>query len=312
MRAILLAVLRILVVAGCLVYLMWRVTDGPAPATLVAPFTLVAALIVNQIALTLFAVRMRAVLALIDVDLTFMDSIRIHLQSMFYFFIVPMTVGLELARFLKIRSVAPQADRLKLSVALVFDRLVGAGSALLIALVLLAFMPRPLITPSPLWALVALGGAVVAFFAARALPRLRQAAAVSLALVRERPGRLLGILAVSVAMHMTSAIAILLASVAFGIAIDLFQTLFAVCGGMILMVVPVAFGGFGPADAGATGLLVLLGRPSGVAVAVAALIFAARLIGGLEGGIWEIAGSGVEAISRLRVDPRERQDTVGP
>jgi uncharacterized membrane protein YbhN (UPF0104 family) len=310
MRAILLAVLRILVVAGGLVYLISRVNDGPAPATLIAPFALVAALTVNQIALTLFAVRMRAVLALIDVDLTFMDSIRIHLQSMFYFFIVPMTVGLELARFLKIRSVAPQVDRLKLSVALVFDRLVGAGSALLIALVLLAFMPRPLITPSPLWALAALGGAAVAFFAARALPRLRRAVVESLALVRERPGSLLRILAVSVAMHMTSAIAILLASAAFGIAIDLFQTLFAVCGGMILMIVPVAFGGFGPADAGATGLLVLLGRPSGVAVTVAALIFAARLIGGLQGGIWEIADSGVEAISRLRVDRRERRDTA--
>jgi len=113
-------------------------------------------------------------------------------------------------------------------------------------------------------------------------------------------------------MHVTSAIAILLAAAAFGITIDLFQTLFAVCGGIILMVVPVGFGGFGPADAGATGLLVLLGQPSGVAVTVAALIFAARLIGGLEGGIWEIADSGVEAITRFRTDPAARQDTAAP
>jgi uncharacterized membrane protein YbhN (UPF0104 family) len=312
MREILRTVLKILVVAGCLVYLMSRLTNGPAPSNLVEPAALLAAIVVNQIALTLFAVRMRAVLSLIDIDLTFRDSIRIHLQSMFYFFVVPMTVGLELARFLKIRSLAPKADGLKLGAALVFDRLVGAGCALLIALVLLAFMQLPLITPSPLWALAALGGAAIAFFAARTLPRLRQAAAVSLALGREHPGRLLGIVAISIVMHVTSAIAILLAAGAFGIAIDLLQTLFAVCGGMILMVLPVAFGGFGPADAGATGLLILLGQPPGVAVTVAALIFAARLIGGIEGGIWEIADSGVEAISRVRTDRGERQDQVAP
>jgi len=186
MRAILIALLRILVVAGCLVYLVSRAADGRVSSSLMAPLGLVAALVANQIALTLFAVRMRAVLSLIDVNLSFKDAIRIHLQSMFFFFVVPMTVGLDLARFIKIKSLAPEADRLKLGGALVFDRLVGAGSALLIALVLLAFMPLPLVAPSPLWGLAALGAAAFAVFAAHAMPRFRRATAGGLALIRER------------------------------------------------------------------------------------------------------------------------------
>src|SRR5436190_10418564 len=68
------------------------------------PVLVVAALLVNQVALLLFAMRMRLALRVFGIGLTLMQSLRVHLQSVFYFFVLPMTVGLELARFAKIKS----------------------------------------------------------------------------------------------------------------------------------------------------------------------------------------------------------------
>ena len=66
---------------------------------------IVAALIVNQIGLMLFAIRMHLILHIFNINISYFQSLRIHLQSMFYFFVLPMTVGMEAARYVKINNI---------------------------------------------------------------------------------------------------------------------------------------------------------------------------------------------------------------
>jgi hypothetical protein len=47
---------------------------------------------------------------LFQVRIGWLSALRIHLQSMFYLFALPMTIGLEIARFIKIRQIEPAAN----------------------------------------------------------------------------------------------------------------------------------------------------------------------------------------------------------
>ena len=89
---------------------------------------LFAALIINQINLVLFAEKMRLSLAAFEIKLPLKISQSIHLQSLFYYFFIPMSVGLEIARFLKIQSYSPKLENSDLAIAIVADRLTGVIS----------------------------------------------------------------------------------------------------------------------------------------------------------------------------------------
>jgi hypothetical protein len=93
------------------------------------------ALILNQLALTMFAFRMRMALRAFGIDVSLYQAQRIHLQSMFYFFVLPMTVGLEAARFGKIKYLLnAQTSGIGLASSLLVDRLIGALAAVLLAI----------------------------------------------------------------------------------------------------------------------------------------------------------------------------------
>src|SRR5205085_2858909 len=83
------------VVPAALIWVLSRVTGLTwTPAALASPTALLVGLVVNQIALCVFALRMQLVLRLFEVRIGWLPALRIHLQSMFYFFALPMTVGL--------------------------------------------------------------------------------------------------------------------------------------------------------------------------------------------------------------------------
>ena len=105
------------------------------------PLFIAPAIVVNQIALALFALRMQIMLKVFGIIISRSQSLRIHLQSVFYFFALPMTVGLEAARFAKVKHiVGADVQGLTLGSALLADRLIGAIVALVLAAVMLPFM----------------------------------------------------------------------------------------------------------------------------------------------------------------------------
>ena len=62
---------------------------------------LIIALLVNQSALILFAHRMQMLLRINSIKINFLNSLRIHLESIFYYYFLPMSVGMELSRCFK-------------------------------------------------------------------------------------------------------------------------------------------------------------------------------------------------------------------
>ena len=268
---------------------------------------LVAALVVNQLALALFAARMQLALRVFGMTLAWLQGLRVHLQSMFYFFVLPMTVGLEVARFAKIRSLlGEQATTGALASALLADRVVGAVAALALALVMLPFMRFESLANwggshawLP-WAGAALGVAALALVH----PRIRSHAAQLAGVLRTEHRRLAWSFAVALVTHACFALAIYLAAIGTGIAIGPLQALFAVSAAMLFVVVPVSFAGVSPVEAANFGALAAMGLPLEHAALFAFIVYLAKLVAAVEGAAWEIAEGGGQ-LSRMLM-PRQR------
>jgi len=280
------------------------------------PKALLVALAVNQAALLLFAMRMQLALRAFGATLTIGQSLRVHLQSMFYFFVLPMTVGLEVARFTKIRKlVGDQASAGILTYALIADRLVGALAALILALVLLPFVElRGFVRWGAsaqwlLWAFVAIGIALLPPVRRRIHQHMKEVADLS------RSGRrgLWASLIVALVTHCCFGFGIYLAAVAVNVQIGFLQTLFAISAAMLFVVFPVSFAGVSPVEAAGLGVLVGMGIPVDQAAIVVLLSYLAKLVAAFEGGGWEIYEGGGHASSLFFAkDKQSRRESMPP
>lgn len=262
---------------------------------------LLVALIINQAALFVFAARLRWVLSLSNLYVGWGAALRIHLQSMFYFFVVPMTVGLEIARFVKIRTVAPAASFPQLAGALLADRLLGAASAGAIACCCLPFLagrisvePRPLPIAAGFAAMIAGAAALLLW------PRVRIQAIKAWQTTRGRRFWMLLLFGLSMGMHLLFAAAIAAAAWSLALPVSFIDILFAVAGSLLLVAIPVSLAGLGPAEAGAAAVLIALGHAPSVALVAGALPYFARLIAAFEGGLWEVLEGGIATVGATR------------
>jgi uncharacterized membrane protein YbhN (UPF0104 family) len=308
-RTLLFGALKLFIVPATLVWVLSAVTRTEwSPTGLIDPKQLFIGLLVNQIALCVFAVRMQLVLRLFHVRIGWRSALRIHLQSMFYFFALPMTIGLEIARFIKIRHIQPTATVVQLSSALFLDRLLGAVSALAIAVLCLPFVGAKVTIEVPGWAWGA--GIVVATIGSIAMlmwPRARGLLRDALRPAHGRWVALTGLFVLSMLVHVLFAVGVQLAANGLGLPVNLLETLFAVAGGMLLVAVPVSFAGLGLAEAGASGLFLATGCSPAVALTAGAIPYFARLVGALEGAVWELFASGAATIAAMRRLIAERQ-----
>ena len=310
-RSLAFGAFRLVVVPAALIWVLSRVTGlNWTPSGLASPTALLLGLVVNQIALGVFALRMQLVLRLFGVRIGWWPALRIHLQSMFYFFALPMTVGLEIARYVKIRAIQPSASVVQMSSALLLDRLLGAGSALAVAVLCLPFVRAAISVDVPLWAWIAgLVGAALLSLAAWLWPRSRRLMQDALRLASGRWLGLAGLFVLSMGMHTIFAAGVQLTAVALGLQVTLLETLFAVAGGLLLVAIPVSLGGLGPAEAGSAGLFVAMGQPTSVALVAGALPYLLRLVCALEGAAWELVESGSATLAATRRLILQRQSS---
>ena len=99
---------------------------------------LIAALVLTQLSLTLLAIRFHVSLWTLSIHIPARRSALIALQSLFYFFFIPMSAGTELSRWLKVKSAAPQATHFAVMTAIVLDRTTAVIACLAISLVSLS------------------------------------------------------------------------------------------------------------------------------------------------------------------------------
>ena len=133
----------VLVTGGLLLLLHWALQRLPDDRPALDLWSLLGAVLLNQLALYAAAWRLQATLAAFGVSIRRGQAMRIHLQSLFYFFFVPMSVGLEIARFLKVRDIDPTVSAKRLLFALLFDRVLGLAGVLMVVGILL-----PIVLPA--------------------------------------------------------------------------------------------------------------------------------------------------------------------
>jgi len=301
--------IKLIFVPSAIGWLVTQLINDPRIGLLkLTPSMLVAGLLVNQIALSLFALRMQLVLGIFRIKISQMQSLRIHLQSMFYFFALPMTVGLEAARFAKIKNiVGEQTQAVTLGSALLADRLIGALAALLLATLLLPFMEFRLLAQWDMRTslMVFIGGCVLIFLMSlhgKIRSYVREIVKLFLSGWKE----LWVAIIVSISTHLLFASGIYLASLGAHLQITFLQTLFVISAAMLFVILPVSFAGISPVEAAGLGVLLGLGLSIEQAAVFVFISFAAKLIAAFEGGMWEIYEGG-EYVSRCFLKVRKEK-----
>jgi uncharacterized membrane protein YbhN (UPF0104 family) len=261
---------------------------------------LATALVLNQLALTMFALRMRLALRSFGINVSLYQAQRIHLQSMFYFFVLPMTVGLEAARFGKIRYLLnTQSSWIGLASSLVVDRLIGALAAVLLAIAIWPMIDFQI----PLrwhqegflpWVIVGLAVAIaipIGRKVAQSLPRFTTG---------ERPDikRLNAAMVVALITHLMFATGVCIAVLGANLKADFAQTIFVVSASMIFGILPVSFAGAGPVEGAGVAALIAMGIPLEEALVFIMIAYVAKLVAALQGGVWEFIDGTREYIRR--------------
>ena len=259
------------------------------------------ALAVNQLSLVLTATRFHRVLAANDLPTRWPAIFAIHLQSMFYFFFVPMTVGLELSRFAKLKRLHPRATNTALGATILLDRFVGVAGALVftaLSLPWIALNEHSAVTLGWQRALFIVGGGVVGLGVLLAWPRARRPIVEAWRVVAPNYHRL-GPAAVLTALSQAAfAYAVQQSAAAFGIEVGFAATLFAVSASMLFIVLPVSFAGAGPSEAACAALFAMLGLPAREALIASGLVYGLRLVAALQGAGVEIVGD-LRSLHRL-------------
>lgn len=312
----------ILVLAGLAFLVHWTASalrvEGAEPLR-VAPWAIIAGLSLNQAALLAAALRLRATLAAFGVHLTIAQALSIHLRSLFYFFFVPFSVGLELSRYLYIRRIDRSISAKRLLLALLLDRVLGLIAAVT-AVALLALV----VLPATFWQLLdarwfALAGLLVAAAASLALAQttIRQKGLEVL-----QAGRALSVRLVYPTLLSFIALALVCTSVyviasAAGWAVGLGQVTFAISAALLGMAIPLSLFGATLGEVTGVSVLALLGIAPAIAVLLVTVGYTWRLVSAMQGAALELRdglrrGHTQDTVLEPRDDLRKAhtQDTV--
>jgi putative effector of murein hydrolase LrgA (UPF0299 family) len=201
--------------------------------------------LLNQAALLAAALRLRATLAAFRVRLSPAQAMAIHLRSLFYFFFVPLSVGLEVSRYLDIRRIDPAVPAKTLVLVLLLDRVLGLVAAVA-ALAMLAYV----VLPASFWAALdarwlAGGGAAVLVVGGLVLLRRpwRERAVELLRALRVGSVRLLLPVLLSLLALALVCASVYVVAVASGWAAGFAQVSFALSASLLGMALPVSLFG---------------------------------------------------------------------
>lgn len=281
-----------LVLTGLGVLLVWTSRGLPADRPPVSPLGILVAVLLNQAALLVAALRLRATLTAFRIRLGSGQAFVIHLRSLFYFFFVPLSIGYEVARYLAVRRIDSSVGMKQIVLALLMDRVLGLFAALVamasLAPLVLPAVPWP--TPDPTLMLAGAGfaaGLGVLLLAHGSLRRRVLEVIVTL-------GRSWRRLVVPALLSLT-ALALVCASVyvfavGSGLLVGWAQVAFALSASLLGMAVPLSLLGVTLGEAAGAGTLALVGLSPGEAVLLASVAYCGRLLGAVQGAAIELLG----------------------
>lgn len=251
--------------------------------------TIAVAIIVGVAGLQLFAVRLRHVVELFELEVARGAIWRVHLVSLFYYFFLPAGLGYDLVRAAKVGAAASNPGTVRLAGLALTERLSGGLGLLLLLIGALPFTKLVdhdrlawLDPPFWVWA-VLLGTAVIGFFGLFAAARWR------------RPGlySMFPAIAVSAVAQLIIAGGIWFATEGLAIEITLTEILVALAGTLLFQLIPVNLVGVSFGEVAAVAIYMAYGLSRPDAILLTTLAYLQRLVAALVGG-------GVEAVASAR------------
>jgi uncharacterized membrane protein YbhN (UPF0104 family) len=286
--------------------------DSPAIDVKLNAAWLLLAVILIEVVLLLVSWRLVQVLAIYKAHLVLWSALRINLQSLFYFLVVPTQAGMEAARFIGVRNSVPKASNAAITTTLLLDRAFGALAAgLLFAAAALLIIPDKLgaFLDGPKswgWLLAALAAiSALALGVLHLGRRSRLLASLMTPVIQSWP-QLIRIMAYAVLAQALVALTVYCALQGLGLDAPLASLIFGIMGGTILMAIPISFAGLGPAELGAAALLLLAGVPEPTAIFAVFLTYLTRVFGGLQGGAIELWRGGRDLKGAVTLTARKR------
>ncbi|OSM06866.1 lysylphosphatidylglycerol synthase transmembrane domain-containing protein [Magnetofaba australis] len=254
----------------------------------------------------ILALRFQLVLRMWELRISLKDAVRIHLQSLFYMFFMPVSVGMEVSRFAKTRHLLPEGSGTALATALVFDRILGLVFYILIAMALFPFvtLQRELtlfgvtldLSTGIAWAApgVVVAMLVVIWVAWRRglFDKLREMAPRMAPALRDHLGTLAWATLASLAGTMGLMCMLYLAALGFGVPVTFLDLAFIFTGGSLFAIIPITVVGVTAAEMGSMALYLLMGVPEAQAALMVGMGYAVRLLYALYGGVAELAHGG--------------------
>lgn len=254
---------------------------------------LILGVLLSQISICFFALRFRQVMRVVGIRLSVREALHINALSMFYHFFVPLAAGADVTRYVKLRGLAPERRPIAMAGGIVLDHIVGLGTLIVIAVVLVVALKPTIVTFDT--RVLLLAATLVVCVAAGAGMSIRQSASVKMAelLTRLLSHKLDVVHAVvlSLAMQLLTAAAVFAGSVGWGIGIGFHEILLVLTASFIFQAVPVNVGGVGAAELAGTGLYIAIGLTPAAALLLVSLMYCYRLLVALTGGVWELASA---------------------
>ena len=237
-----------------------------------------------------YSARFRHVMRLLDLDVNRLASLRIVSFAVFCQFFVPVGGGAELAKFLKLRGLAPQRRAVISAAGVALEHIIGLATLVATASALFAILsPFPL-KVDPL--LVVIAALTVLALAVTVLLRRQGGSGLDarqlLAQLHARKSDAALALGWSLLMHVLLAAAVYVGSLGWAMPIGYWQIFFVLSAAGMLQAVPANLLGIGAADVAGSGLYVALGLSLSNAILLASLLISYRLLVALSGGLWEL------------------------
>ncbi|MGR8950727.1 MAG: lysylphosphatidylglycerol synthase domain-containing protein [Gammaproteobacteria bacterium] len=237
-----------------------------------------------------FALRLREILKLIGYDATEINVVRIQVQSMFYYFFVPLSVGTELSKFAKLKNLRPEQRAKSIASVIVLDHIVGLGVLIILSIGLY-------FTIQPVQAVqvnrVAGIAIVVAIMLAAGLGWLYLRSKQPLFLenmfksvVRNKANLALAS-CYSLLMHLLIAAAVTAGAINWQVQIGFLEVLFVLTGAFLFQMIPLNVIGVGALEIAGTGLYLAVGLSISEALSLVSLLYCYRILIALVGGVWE-------------------------
>ncbi len=257
-----------------------------------AALWVVGGVLLSQLSLFLFALRLRSSLAALRMRCRSVDVFKVHSLAMFYHFFVPFSLGADLTKFFKLQGLLRERRARDIAAAIALDHIVGLLALMLLAALLSAFMPSFVLAEQlrPV-AVGLLGCAAIAI--GLLLWRMWRAVNDEGLVTPHHRGhvRVVQAAALSFAMHLLLALAVYVAAIALGVGASYSQITLVLTLSFVFQSIPASLVGLGAADVAATGLYVLTGLSLADALLLVSALYAYRVIAALIGGAWEITAS---------------------